>query len=99
MQKVTKIYVKNLILAILMVLIPKIPHIRFDIYIHILGHANDPACPAGSGRDYSGKFIANLTWHAKKTTKKELRKWLWQPHDGGTWQILVDIISIIPNGS
>ena len=49
-----------------MVLIPKIPHINFDIYIHILGHANDPACPAGSGRDYSGKFIANLTRHAKK---------------------------------
>jgi hypothetical protein len=51
---------------------PKIRHIRFDISLHNLGHANDPGCPAGSGRDYNGKFIANLTWHAKKTTKKEL---------------------------
>ena len=47
-------------------------HHRYDINLHILGHANDPGCPAGSGRDYNGKFIANLTWHAKKTTKKEL---------------------------
>ena len=78
----------------------KIRHIRFDINLHILGHANDPGCPAGSGRDYNGKFIANLTWHAKKNyEERTIRKWLWQPHDGGTWQILVDIISIIPNGS
>ena len=71
MQKIKKSYAKNLIFAIPMVLIPKIPHIRFDIYIHILGHANDPACPAGSGRDYSGKFIANLTWHAKKKLRRK----------------------------
>ena len=57
--------------GILMVLISKVRQIIFDINLHILGHANDPGCPAGSGRDYNGKFIANLTWHAKKKLRRK----------------------------
>ena len=52
----------------------KIKLLQFDINLHILGHANDPGCPAGSGRDYNGKFIANLTWHAKKNYEERTKK-------------------------